>query len=199
LNINKTLLIFDRYLSKNNIMNMKFNTKTRTGQVLAVMHVLAWVAFIGFLINAGAILVSTGVSLVNADAAKDLYRGLDLSHLRQMNWFYYMWAISLMLAIPVMKAMIWLLVIRILSVLTPEDPFKMEVAQKLERISYLLLGTWIVGMVGNVKHSWFAKITGELPGVDVSEEFIFMAGLVFIISQVFKRGVEIQSENDLTV
>ncbi|MBN2635649.1 MAG: DUF2975 domain-containing protein [Prolixibacteraceae bacterium] len=29
--------------------------------------------------------------------------------------------------------------------------------------------------------------------------FLFMAGLVFVISQIFKRGVEIQSENDLTV
>jgi hypothetical protein len=178
---------------------MKLTTKTRTGHVLAFMHVLAWIAFIGFLINAGAILVSTGVSLVNANAAKNLYQGLDLSEPREMNWLYYTWAVSLMVAMPVMKAMIWFYVIKILSVLTPEDPFKMEVARKLERISYLLLGTWIVGMVGNPKYSWFAKITGELPGVDVSEEFIFMAGLVFIISQVFKRGVEIQSENDLTV
>jgi len=126
------------------------------------MHVLAWVAFIGFMINAGSILVSTGVSLVNGEAAKNLYQGLDLHHLSEMNWIYYTWAVSLMVAIPVMKAMIWLLVIRILSVLTPEDPFKMEVAQKLERISYLLLGTW--------SWEWLAtsnilgcEITGELP------------------------------------
>ena len=42
-------------------------------------------------------------------------------------------------------------------------------------------------------------LTGELHGNWISGEFIFMVGLVFIISQVFKRGVEIQAENDLTV
>jgi hypothetical protein len=178
---------------------MKFNTETRTGQVLAVLYVLAWIAFIGFLINAGAILISAGVSIVYPEAATNIYKGMNLYELRKLNWVYFVWSISLMVAVPVMKAMVWLLVIKILSVMKPEDPFKMEVAQMLERISYLLFGTWIVGMVGNIKYSWFAKITGELPGVEVSGEFIFMAGLVFVISQVFKRGVEIQAENDLTV
>jgi hypothetical protein len=178
---------------------MKFDTQTRTGRVLAVLYVLAWIAFIGFMINAGAILISAGVSIIYPEAATNMYKRMNLYQLRQLNWVYFVWSISLMVAVPVMKAMVWQLVIKILSVMKPEDPFKMEIAQTLERISYLLFGTWIVGMVGNVKYSWFAKITGELPGVEVSDEFIFMAGLVFVISQVFKRGVELQAENDLTV
>lgn len=79
------------------------------------------------------------------------------------------------------------------------NPFKMEVAQTLERISYVLFGTWIVGTVSSANTSWLMKITGELYGSWDSGEFVFMAGLVFIISQVFKRGVEIQSENELTI
>jgi hypothetical protein len=38
--------------------------------------------------------------------------------------------------------------------------------------------------------SWIGENAGE---------FLFMAGLVFIISPIFKRGVELQSENELTV
>lgn len=79
------------------------------------------------------------------------------------------------------------------------NPFKMEVAHTLERISYVLFGTWVVGKVGNAYTGWLLKITGELFGSWVSGEFVLMAGLVYIISQVFKRGVEIQNENELTV
>ncbi len=32
-----------------------------------------------------------------------------------------------------------------------------------------------------------------------SSEFLFMAGIIFIIALIFKRGVEIQSENELTI
>jgi hypothetical protein len=75
----------------------------------------------------------------------------------------------------------------------------MEVANTLERISYVLFGTWIVGMLSSAYSAWLMKTTGETFVNYVSGEFIFVAGLVFIISQVFKRGVEIQSENELTV
>jgi hypothetical protein len=30
-------------------------------------------------------------------------------------------------------------------------------------------------------------------------EFLFLAGIVFVIAQIFKRGIEIQTENELTV
>lgn len=33
----------------------------------------------------------------------------------------------------------------------------------------------------------------------MSAEFVFMAGVVFVMSQIFKKGVEIQTENELTV
>jgi len=75
----------------------------------------------------------------------------------------------------------------------------MDVARKLEKISYVLFGTWLVEMLYGAHMSWMMKLTGETFGTLDSGGFIFMAGLVFIISQVFKRGVEIQAENDLTV
>jgi hypothetical protein len=39
-------------------MNMK--TKTGTEQILAIMYILTWVAFIGLMIETDAILISTG-------------------------------------------------------------------------------------------------------------------------------------------
>jgi len=178
---------------------MENKAKTRTQQILTVMHILAWVAFIGFMIEAGATLVSYSVSSVNPDAARNLYKGLNLYNLRQFNFWHYTLTVSFMVALSCMKAFVSFLVIKTLSKVNLMNPFKMEVARILERISHVLLGAWAIAVLSNVHTGWLLKTTGELQGDWVGGEFIFMAGLVFVIAQVFKRGVEIQSENELTV
>jgi len=178
-------------------MNTKSNS--RTWQILTVMRILAWVAFIGYMIEAGAVLFSYGVSWLNPESAKNLYKGLNLNDLRQLNVWYYTNAVTFMVSLSALKAFVWYLVIKILLKINLTNPFKMEVANTLERISYVLFGTWIVGMLSSAYSAWLMKTTGQTFVNYVSGEFIFVAGLVFIISQVFKRGVEIQSENELTV
>lgn len=174
-------------------------TKTRTGQILTVLNILAWVAFIGYAIEAGATLTTYIVSCFNAESAKDLYKGLNLYSLRQYNFWHYTLSVSFIVALSIMKSFVWLLVAKTISKVNLKNPFTMEVAHTLEKISYILFGTWLVEMLNSAHISWLMKLTGELYGSWGSSEFIFMAGLVFVISQVFKRGVEIQSENELTV
>jgi|UniRef100_UPI0040498638 hypothetical protein len=173
--------------------------KTKTEQILTVMPILAWVAFVAFMIEAGAILFSYFVSYDSPEAARDLYRGLNLYNLRQLNFWYYTMSISFIVALSLMKSFVSFLVIRTLSKFNLKNPFSEEVASKLEKISYFAFGTWVITMLSNAHTGWLLKITGELHGNWISGEFIFMVGLVFIIAQVFKRGVEIQSENELTV
>ncbi|HEV8513872.1 MAG TPA: DUF2975 domain-containing protein [Cyclobacteriaceae bacterium] len=173
--------------------------KTRTFQILTIMHILAWVAFVGFMIEAGAVLVSYCVSVVNPDAARNLYKGLDLYSLRQFNGWHYTGSVSFIIALSLMKAYVSFLVIKTLSKVNLMNPFTMEVSKKMEKISYVLFEIWIVSMLKNAHTGWLLKATGGLQGEWVNGDFILMAGLVFVLSQVFKRGVEIQSENELTV
>jgi hypothetical protein len=174
-------------------------TKTRTEQILKIMHILSWVAVIGLVAEAGAILISFGISCVNPVGAKNLYMGLNLYNLRQSHFWYYTQLVSFMVALPTMKAFMVFLVTKILSKINLSNPFTFEVAQILERISYSLLGIWFVSFLSSAHSSWLSKIANEQFGNNTSSEFLFVAGLVFIISQIFKRGVELQSENDLTV
>lgn len=178
---------------------MKNKAQTRTGQVLGVLNILAWLAFIGFTIEAGAILTSYAVSCINPEAAKNLYKGLDLYDLSQFNFWYYTLSVSFMVVLLILKALVSFQVVKTLSKFNLKNPFTSEVAGRLERVSYIALGTWVVTMLSNVYTGWILKISGKLHGNWLSGEFIFMVGLVFVIAQVFKRGVEIQSENDLTV
>ncbi|HEY4326666.1 MAG TPA: DUF2975 domain-containing protein [Mucilaginibacter sp.] len=178
---------------------MEFKTKTRTEQILTVMNIVAWVAFIGFMVEAGAILVSFCVTFINPDAAKHLYKGLNWYNLWKFSFWHYTLHAYLMVLLSMLKAFVWYLIIKVVSKINLVSPFNMEVVIKLEKISYVLLATWIVALLSSAHSNWLLKATGEQYGNDVSGESIFVAGLVFIISQVFKRGVEIQSENELTI
>jgi len=164
-----------------------------------VMKILSWLAVAGFIVQAGAILISYGVSWVNPDGAKNMYKGLDLYKLRQFNFSYYTSLVVFMVTLLLLKSFVWYLVTRTLSKISLSNPFTMEVARRLEKISYVLIGTWVVGILSNMYSNWLLKKTGQLFESTSVDELFFMAGLVFIISQVFKRGIEIQSENELTV
>lgn len=178
---------------------MKTESKTKTEQILRVMYVLSWIVFIGLMIKTGAILVSYGVSLLNPGASHKLYSGLSFQDLREFSFWHYTQAISFLIAFSAMKAYVFYLVIQVLSKVNLVSPFTTEVTQLLEKISYILLGVWIVTILGNSHLEWLAKREGIYLEQWSTEGFLFMAGLVFIISQIFKRGVEIQTDNELTV
>lgn len=178
---------------------MKLKAQTRTEQVLTVLPILAWVAFIGFMIDAGAVLFSYVASIVNPERARNLHNGLNLYNLKQFNFWYYTLYITFVTVLLIMKSMISFMVIKTLSKFNLQSPFTREMAWRLEKISYLSFGTWVVTMLSNAYSVWLQEISGELHGTWLSGEFIFMVGLVFIMSQIFKRGVEIQAENELTI
>ena len=173
--------------------------RTKTENLLLAMNVLSWVTFIGLLIKAGAILISFGISIANPEGAKNLYRGWNLFSLRQSGMGDYTASVSFMVAIILLEAYIAFLVIKALTKIKMANPFTMEVSGLLEKISYFLLGTWVTAMLYNAHTSWLSKRYAGLQEHSISGEFIFLAGIVFVISQIFKRGVEIQSENDLTI
>ena len=173
--------------------------KTRTEQILKVMNVLTWIAFIGLMIEAGSILVSYGVCLVNPEGIRNLYKGLDLYKLWQFDFWHYTLTVAFMVALAILKAYVAHLVIKILSIIKLSNPFTMEISDILERISYFVLGIWAIGMLHNAHTEWLLKRVTGISEDAVSGESILIAGIVFIMSQIFKKGVEIQSENDLTV
>ena len=107
----------------------------------------------------------------------------------------------LIIAASALKAIVWFVVFGLLVKLKIQTPFSMEVQKKLEGIAYLLFSVWLVSNVfWKIYVYYLSKDTGiQLPTSYIGDEYIFIAGIVYIISQVFKRGIEIQSENELTV
>lgn len=178
---------------------MEMETKTRTERILKLMKIVAWIAFICFMVEGGAMITSFLVSCINSEGAKKMYKGLNFYDLKQFSFWHYTVHIYFLILLSVLKAYVWFLVMKILSDINLTNPFKWEVANRLEKIGYVLFITWLVAVSNGAHTDWLQKATGVQYGNEPMGEYLFMAGLVFIISQVFKRGIEIQSENELTV
>ena len=73
----------------------------------------------------------------------------------------------------------------------------MEVGKQLENICLYIVLAWVAVMLYNGQLRWLSKEAG-IEANRLSTDFIFYAGLVFIISRI-QRGVEIRAENELTV
>ena len=176
------------------------NMQTRT--ILVILKILAFMGFIGYSIDCGAQLTHFVVSFINTDWAKRTYQvNLDIFNIREHSVWFYSYAMCLIIAVSALKATIWYVVFALLTKLKLQTPFSMEVEKKLERIAFLSLGVWIIGSIFWAIYAYYLlQATGiQLPANNSGDEYFFMAGIVYIISQIFKRGIEIEEENQLTV
>ncbi|HAO46503.1 MAG TPA: DUF2975 domain-containing protein [Ferruginibacter sp.] len=181
-------------------MNKKLNPKPW----LTVLHVICWVIFIGLCIKTGAIIYSTFVSLViNPEAAKDLYMGLDLSNLFVFSKQHYIKLLSFIIFLGVLKAYIFYLGIRIFLKINFQHPFSKEVSSLISNISYCALSIGVITILTGSYRGWLSKRGVIFPDmqdyIGGGVEFLMLGGMIYMIAEIFKRGIEIQSENELTV
>src|ERR1700678_2913856 len=109
--------------------------KTKTENLLTVMHILAWVVFIGLAIQAGAIITSYLVSTSNAQAAKNLYRGMDLYAYRIQSFGQYSFVVGYKVIFYITQCYTAYLMTSLLSKLNISRPFNADVVKLMQRIS----------------------------------------------------------------
>ena len=170
----------------------------KTKRILKIMYVIAWIAFIGLSIKAGAILISYIVSLYNEGAAKDLYNGMNLLAYKQYSLTQYTIIVGYRFIQFSIQAYMAFLVIKLLSNLNIQRPFNANALKLMQIISYCLLLLWAIVVIHNVHVGVLEANTG-ISGELLSSEFIYIALIVYVFSLLFKRGLELQSENDLTI
>ncbi len=172
--------------------------KTRTAKILDAMKILSWIVFIGLLIQAGTLIFASIYISINP--------GSEISYLKSFDWinnhgdshagFYAVWILKF--AIICFEAYSAMVVIKVLSAINIANPFTISVAKGLERISYLILDIWILTIISKA----CSALTDNKVSVGTSTDdisFIFLAGIIFVFSQIFKRGIELQSDNELTI
>ncbi len=168
--------------------------------LLAFLKTIFWFVFIGLCINTGALLISFLISLVdNPLSAKRLPLGLDLLGLYQFNTTSYGLYVSLLIASSALKAFLTYLLVKALGKFDFERPFQAEAAVLLVRMSQVALLEGLVLLVVAGYSTWLLQRGGPVPSAAGSAEWLFLASVIFVLAQVFRRGVEFQAEHELTV
>lgn len=177
--------------------------ETKTKRILTITNIVVWIVFVLLCFKTGVILSSYFVSLYFQNGIEKMYLVLDLTDLYRFDLTHYstiMWLIALVWGL---QAFLFYLLIKILMQLNIKHPFNTDVAVLISQISYVAFGIGAFTVGTAFYCQWLTEQGVTLP--DLSEyvsgatEFFLLGAIVFIIAQIFKRGIEIQSENELTV
>lgn len=173
-----------------------------SNQILAVLHVLAWIIFLGLCVEAGSFAFS-GIMSVAVGPKFSTYLGLDA--LFAYDQGHFLAQLTYCFIAGVFKALMFYLIAHMLykRKLDLDRPFKRDTARVISWISYLCFGIGLFTSWGRKYLAWLSQQVTvpdayvlDLEGADV---WFFTAIAFLIIAQIFKRGIEIQEENELTI
>ena len=180
--------------------------KTQTEKVLNILRVIAWIGYVGSIV----LTVAVGIFILylfispNSDFTKNIsisdarlsFNTLKNDFLGRLIFYYILSLIKIYFVIKT-----WKLAKDALINININNPFTSNTSIIIEKIAYLMI---LIGalnfIIGQYVFTLEALVTNHLKynfSPDLS--YIFGIGIVYLISQIFKRGVELQEENELTV
>jgi len=177
-----------------------------TKQMLNILYVLAWIIFVGLCVEAGGLLFNAIFTMVNPAGAKYIWREIDLSGLYKFNSGYFLTEMIHIIIVEILKTILLYLVVKILHErkVNLSQPFNKEMGRFIFNLSYLALFIGVFCWWGVKYTAWLAGQGAPMPDIqylrlDGADVWLFMGVTLYVIAQIFKRGIEIQTENELTV
>ncbi|RZA00647.1 MAG: DUF2975 domain-containing protein [Sphingobacteriaceae bacterium] len=178
-----------------------------TKHVLKVLHVLAWIIFIGLSLQAGIVIVSSVLKFIISPQHHDkLWQEINFTSLYNFNQSYFITHIIVISIVLILKATLFYMIIKMFNdkKLSLSQPFSHHMNRYIYKMVFI---SFLIALFagGGVNFSeWLTKQGVIMPaiqvqGIDGSDVWLLMSIVLFVLSQIFKRGIEIQSENELTV
>jgi hypothetical protein len=107
--------------------------------------------------------------------------------------------VSLLIVLTGLKAYIAYFVVKFFWKFNLSKPFNNNLTELFVRISHLAVGTAALALIA---HNYAKSIMKKGIAIPIdwgSNEILFFAGVIYLLAFVFKKGAELQTENDLTV
>ena len=171
------------------------------------LQIVAWVIFIGLCIETGGFLTNTiFTSFFNPDAAKKFWSQLDLSGLYQYSQSRFIMVTSIMVIASILKALMFYFIVKVFydRKVDISNPFNDVGIKFIKKLAYLSIGIglfsfWGTKLVNNLVTEGVKIPAIQYLRIDGADVWLFMGVILLVLARVFKKGIEIQNENDLTV
>jgi len=177
--------------------------KISTRQTLRILNIIAWYLFIGMCIEAGSFIFNAFYTMAINPEAAGYFR---MAELYAYDQGYFLVQVLLVSIPAVLKAILFFLIVKILmgKKLNMAQPFNREMGRFLRNASWISLGTGVFSLWAGTYRIWLQQKGISIPdaeklNIEGASIWIFMGVILLIIAQLFKRGIEIQSENELTI
>lgn len=187
-------------------MHCNFNYTNMSNRIKFLwnaLNVVSWIIFLGFCIQTGALLFNYIFSLYKPIATHNLHLGHNLSEIYGQSKFLYTSLFSLAIAVAALKAYLFFLVVKLFMKMNLVKPFSEEVSSYISKIGYYALS---IGFLGYIAYQYSKGLIRKGYNVDAidrywndSDSFLFMSAILFVIAMIFRKGIELQNENELTV
>jgi len=176
-------------------------------QILMILYILAWIIFTGLCIEACGFFVNAfATMLFNPQGARHFWKQVDLDAVYHFDRGHFFVMSFFIVLVAVLKACMFYHIIRILhnKKLNMALPFSKAVGRFVFILSYFSLLTGVFCTWGSRYSEWLGKKGIQMPdadpmGLEGPTIWLFMGIILFVIGHIFKRGIEIQTENELTV
>ena len=201
------LLFFNKYFYLWLVEPNQTTMTIKTEHFLNALQVVAWIVFIGVSIEAGGFLSNTIYTLFyNPEGAKQFWERLDLSGILAHNQRDYVMVTVLMSIVAVLRALLFWQIVKFFyeKKFNLKHPFNEAVRDFISLLAWTSLGIGLFSQWG-ARYCQKLELAGvTLPGVERlrmggADVWFFMGITLLVIAFVFKRGIEIQTENELTV
>jgi hypothetical protein len=174
--------------------------------MLKILYVLSWLIFIGVCIEAGGFITNAVFTLIRPAVVSRLWHEADLSGLLAYNRWYFFILTLFMSIVAVLRACMFYQIIKILHdrKLDMSQPFSRAIQRFILKLSLIALLIGLFSGWGVTYADGLVKQGVAMPGVQYlrlggADVWLFMSVVLFVIAQMFRRGIEIQSENELTI
>lgn len=176
---------------------------TKNDFIWKAIQVVCWFIFAGYCVQTGALIFNFVYSLFKPIATHNLHLGLDLSDVYQNSKSFYTILFLLIIAVSSLKSYLFYLVIKLFKTINLVKPFSEDVSAFISRITFF---SFVIGLISMAAHRLTKELSGK--GFDISMvdrywsdwgAYLMMSAILFVISLIFKKGIELQHENDLTV
>ena len=184
--------------------NITLNNMSKTNNfVFWGLYIVAWLIFVGLSIEAGGLIVNFFFSLFKPEFVQNLYQKFDLTVMYKDSRLAFFGIYSFILTISILKAFLFYIVIRLMQKMDLSKPFSTFVATQIKLISYYTISIGLLSSIASqlaryLMHHDFVTDNLNRFWTD-GQAFILMGAVIYIIATIFKKGVDIQDENDLTV
>lgn len=176
-------------------------------QFLKILYFFTWFIFIGLLINTGGFIWNTVfVLLFNGKGSADFWNDLNFQNLFEFNKNYFLFLCLLLISVSILKTWLFFTIENILNQkkLNFDKPFQLELYNFVLKIMRICFFIALVSIIATKFTKWLVSKSVVLNEYEILADFgtanwLFISIILLVIAKIIKKGIDLQTEIDLTI